>query len=608
LQFDFLVSFPTYKVPEGYLSDLTSWSWLGFLSYLQLNDGANSKNLQGKLDQFYQENTSANGPSYQFHIQSLEEIYLGSADLVDDLASNLQIGNRFTIYALGIVAILILLIASFNFMNLSIAVAVGRGKEIGLRKMLGADKGGLVAQLLTESVVLALISLTIAYMLSLFAFSYIRDVLEWNFLIDWTQVMFSLPFAVAATVLLGIVAGLYPALMLSGHKAVLALKSNVKNNLSAGSNLRKILIAFQFSISISLIAATIVITKQIQYLSDQELGFDRENVVVIKLPPQDMTRHYEAFKNRLLQNNHILSVSRGQRPMGDPWPVNMLLIDGRDPSESKQILSNQVGYDYLETMGIKLREGRAFSQAFADDPTGSIILSEKAVNYLNLDDPIGKKVWHLSPDGPRTIIGVVEDFNFLSLHHEISPMVLIMPFVDIKYLFIRLSPGDIGNKIAALQNIWEATVPGVPLDFRFMDDQLNELYQKEKKLSYLISGFSILAILLACLGLYGLVAFTVDQRRKEVGIRKVLGASISSLLIRFSRQYILLIGAASLIAIPTVQYILNRWLENFAYRIEISWWIYILSTVALIVVALFTISHQVLRAALVNPVNVLRDE
>lgn len=608
LQFDFLVSFPTYKVPEGYFSDLSSWSWLGFLSYLQLNDGADPNALQGKLDQFYQEKTSANGPSYQFHVQSLEDIYLGSADLADDLASNLQTGNRFTIYALGGVAILILLIASFNFMNLSIAVSVSRGKEVGLRKILGAEKSGLVVQLLTESVVLALVSLTLAYMLSLLAFSYIRDGLEWNFLINWRQVMFSLPFAAAATFLIGITAGLYPALMLSGHKAVLALKNNVKNSQSAGSNLRKILIAFQFGISISLIAATIVTTKQIQYLSDQELGFDQENVVVIKLPPQDMTRHYEAFKNRLLQNKNIVSVSRSQRPMGDPWPVNMLLIDGRDPSESKQILSNQVGYDYLETMGIKLKEGRPFSKAFADDPTGSIILSEKAVKYLGLNDPIGKKVWHFSPDGPRTIIGVVEDFNFLSLHNEISPMVLIMPLVDIEYLFVRLSPGDIGDKIAALQNMWEATAPGVPFDFHFMDDQLNDLYHKEEILSYLISGFSGLAILLACLGLYGLVAFTVNQRRKEVGIRKVLGASIPSLLIRFSRQYVLLIGAASLIAIPAVQYILNRWLESFAYRIEISWWIYMLSMVALIVVALFTISHQALRAALVNPVNVLRDE
>jgi len=227
---------------------------------------------------------------------------------------------------------------------------------------------------------------------------------------------------------------------------------------------------------------------------------------------------------------------------------------------------------------------------------------------LGLDDPIGKKVSYFSFDGPRTIIGVVEDFNFLSLHHEISPMVLVLPFVDIEYLFMRLSPGNITDKITALQNIWENINPGLPLEYRCMDDHLNQLYHNEEKLSYLIFGFSGLTIMLACMGLYGLIAFTLNQRRKEIGIRKVLGASISSLLVRFLRQYVFLIGVASLIAIPVIQYVLRLWLDSFAYRIEISWWIYIISMLVLIVIALLTISHQAIRAALVNPVNVLKDE
>jgi putative ABC transport system permease protein len=608
LQFDFLVSFSTYEVPDGYLSDLSSWSWVGFLSYMLLNDGVSPNDFQGKLDQLYREKNPGDDTPYRSYVQPLEDIYLGSVDLVDDLASGLLSGNRFTIYILGIIALLILLIASFNFMNLSIAVSVSRGKEVGLRKILGADKGSLVVQLLAESVVLGFISLMLAYLLSLFAFEYFQDLLEWNFTIDSTQVMQSLPFAVAVTILVGIVAGLYPALLLSSHKAVLALKQHVKNSLSTGSNLRRILIAFQFCLSFSLIAATLVITNQFKFLSDQKLGFDKENVVVIKLLPQDMTRYYETFNNRLLQNNHIISVSRSERSMGEPWPLNMILVDGRDWSESKQILGNQVGYDFLETMGIKLKEGRSFSKEFGSDLTESIIISEKTVEYLGLDSPIGKKVQYFSFNSPRTIIGVVEDFNFLSLHHEISPMALILPFVDIEYLFVRFSPGTIADKIAAVQNIWEQTNPGVPLEYRFMDDHLNLLYSNEKKLSYLISGFSGLAIVLACLGLYGLIAFTLNQRRKEVGIRKVLGASVSSLLVRFSRQYVVLIGVASLIAIPAIQYVLSLWLESFAYRIEISWWIYILSMLALIVIALFTISHQAISAALVNPVNVLKDE
>lgn len=608
LQFDFLVSFSTYEIPEGYLSDLTSWSWLGFLSFLELNPGANPGELQAKLRQLYEANTSENRADYQFYVQALGDVYLGSAEWVDDLASNLQIGNRFNIYALGIVAILILLIASFNFMNLSIAVSVSRGKEIGLRKMLGANKGGLVAQLLVESVVLAVISLALAYLLSWIVFPYLGELLAWRFSIDWTQVLYSLPIVFAMTILLGITAGLYPAFMLSGRNAILALKNNVKNSLSSGANLRKVLIAFQFCISIALIAATIVITRQIQYLSDQELGFEQENVVVVKLLREDMASYYEPFKNRLLQNHHIVSVSQSQRSMGDPWPVNMLLVEGKDPSESKQILGTQIGYDYFKTMGIELKEGRPFSKAFAEDPTRSVIISEKTVEYLGLEDPIGKRIWYFSIDGPRTIVGVVENFNFLSLHHEISPTVLIMPIVDVEYLHVRMSPGNIGEKIAALKNTWEETAPGVPLEFNFMDEQLNQLYQKEANLSYLIGGFSVLAILLACLGLYGLVAFSVKQRRKEVGIRKILGATVPSLLFRFSRQYVYLIGAAAVIAIPAVQYVLGLWLENFAYRIEIGWQIYLFSTIALVVIALSTISYQAVKAALANPVNALRDE
>ncbi|MFC2134204.1 ABC transporter permease [Bacteroidota bacterium] len=608
LQFDFLVSFSTYKVPDNYLSDLTSWSWAGFLSYVLLDEGADPGVLQDKIDQLYRDLTSGNNIPNRSYVQSLNDIYLDSSDLVDDLASGLQAGNRFTIYSLATVAILILLIATFNFMNLTVAVSTARLKEVGLRKMLGADRRSLAAQLLTESVLLGLISLFLAYLLNLLTFHYIKDTMEWNFSIEWNQVLFSLPFALVITLFIGIGAGFYPALSLSGHRTVAALKNSIKNSFSAGAALRKFLIAFQFCISISLIAATIVITMQYQYLSDQKLGFDKENVVVIKLLREDMTTHYETIKERLLQNNHIKSVSQSQRSMGEPWPVNMILVEGKDDSEIKRIVGNQVGYDYLATMDIKLIEGRSFSKEFTSDSTKSIIISRKTAEYLGFDDPIGQQVNYFSFEGPRTVIGLVEDFNFLSLHHEIYPMALILPFVDVGYLYVRFTPGNLNEKITALMDIWEETTHGVPLEFSLLDEQLGRLYNNEEKLSSLIFGFSGLTILLSSMGLYGLIAFSLNRRRKEMGIRKVLGASVSSLLIRFSMQYILLIGAASLIAIPAIQYVLSGWLEGFAYRVEIGWWIYLISMFALIVIALLTISHQALSAALVNPVNVLKDE
>jgi len=313
--------------------------------------------------------------------------------------------------------------------------------------------------------------------------------------------------------------------------------------------------------------------------------------------------HYEPFKNRLLANSHITEVSQSERAMGEPWPVNALLVDGRDPSESQRVMGNQVGYDYFETMGIELVEGRTFSEASVSDATRSIMISQHTAEYLGLDDPIGQQVDYFSIDGPRTIIGVVEDFNFLSLHHDIAPTAFILPFVNVEYLYVRLSPGPISDKIAALEAAWGASVSGVPLDFYFMDDHLNTLYIRETNLSSMISGFSGLAMLLAALGLYGLMAFAVNRRKREVGIRKVLGASLPSLLVLFARQYVVLVVAASVIAVPVIQYVLGLWLDGFVYRIEISWWVYAVSALALLSVALLTISHQALRAALVNPVH-----
>jgi len=608
LQFDFLVSFTSYIVPEGYLSDLTSWSWAGFLSYVRLADGSDAKVLEDKINNMYKEMTPAEYNPDITYVQPLSDIYLGSGDLVDDLASNIQSGNTFTIYSLGTVALLILLIAGFNFMNLSVAVSATRYKEVGLRKMLGAERGSLIFQLLTESVLLGFISLLLAYVFGWAAFQYIKGTLDWNFSPDIMTILISIPFAVVITLLIGVGSGLYPAMFLSGHKAVAALKDSVKHGAGTGSNLRKVLTAVQFCISISLIAATIVITKQYQYLSEQKLGFDKENVVVMKILPEDMNKYYNVFKDRLLKSNHIVNVSRTQRIMGEPWPINMISVNRETDNENKRILGSQVGYDFTKTMGINLIEGRPFSKEFSNDATRSVIVNETTVKYLGLDDPVGKDVNYFNFDGSRKIIGVVEDFNFLPLHHQIEPMALVMPFVDIQNIVVRLSPGNLSEKINELKSIWTDVNPGVPLEYRFMDDHLNQLYRNEARLSGLIFSFSGLTVLLACMGLYGLIAFSLNQRRREMGIRKVLGASVTSLLVRFTRQYVILIGVSSLVAIPVIQYILNLWLEGFAYRIEIGWWVYVVSMIALLCIALFTISHQAVSAALVNPVKVLKDE
>lgn len=596
-------------MPEGYRSDLESWSWVGFLTYIELTPDADINNLTQKFNNLYVKQFPDDEFRHKAHIQPLHDIYLGSAGIVDDLNSHLKSGNRFTIYTLGIIAGLILLIAGFNFMNLSTAMSVNRGKEVGVRKVLGANKGNLIRQLLTESVLISFLSLFFAILISFVSFKYLSNLLAWDFMLSWQDVFMILPIILLFVIIFGIISGLYPSLLLTRFNPISALKGNLKLSNGSNNKLSSTLVVTQFCISIGLIMATIVVTKQINLLREQSLGFDKENIIVLKLLPEDMSRYYNPFKERLLQNSQILSVSTSERLMGEPWPPNPLLVEGQDETDAKEVAGNLVGFDFLKTHHIQLKEGRDFSPEFAAvDSLQTIIINETAVEYLGLENPIGKRVHYFSIDVPRTIIGVVEDFNFASLHNEIGPMVLTMPFISLEYAYIRLTPGNIADKIQIIENEWQKLAPGVPLEYYFMDDHLNNLYQKEEKLSWLISGFSLLAVLLACLGLYGLVSFMINNRLKEVGIRKVLGASLASILFMFSRRYIILVGIALVISIPLMHYVLHHWLDNFAYRIAISWWVYALAGLSLLLLALASISQKIIKAARVNPAKILKDD
>jgi putative ABC transport system permease protein len=608
IQFNFLISFLTYEIPAGVIANLSSWRWLGFLTYIKLRPDAMPKDTENKLTRLFIERTPDGQTAHEPHLQALPAIYFGSRGLLDDLASPLKTGNAFTVYALGIIALMILVIASFNFMNLTLATSVNRSRDIGLRKMLGANQRGLILYMLSESVLISLIGLAGAYGLVFFAFPYLKEALDWDFALQWPLVIYSLPAAFLVACLLGVVAGFHPAASISGIKTVTAYRGTKKFAVSRRSKTQTVLITLQFALSIALITATLVITQQIRHLRDWDLGFDQENVIEMKLLPNDMARYYDAFKHSLLQNSGVVSVSKSGRRMGEPWPANPIRLDGQDWSQAKQIAGNWVDYDYLRTMGLQIKSGRPFSRYFASDSLQGIILNETAVAMLGLDDPIGQRVDFFSSHGPRTIVGVVRDFNHASLHSDIEPVALIMPFMNLENMFVRITPGDVAAKIAAIRSTWESIAPGIPLDMHFMDDQLDLLYQKEQKLSVLIRGFSVLAVILACLGLYGLVSFMVNNRMKEVGVRKVLGATVPSLMYMFSHQYMALIGAAALLAAPGMYIILNRWLNTFASRIQISWWIFVLSGLIALAIALLTMSLQTVRAATANPVENLRDE
>ncbi len=603
LKFDFLISFSTYSIPAGYLSDLSSWSWLGFLTYVQLEDHTSRHEFQAKLDDLFQALDPESESPFTTIVQPLEDIYLGSNGMTDDLASHMRSGSEYTVYALTIVAILILFVASFNLMNLTAATNLTRGKEVGIKKVLGADKKKLAVQLLLESTLITFSSTILAYGLLLLLFPQIKSIVSWDFEINPDLLLTSLPFAFLSALILGILAGIHPSALLANLKASTALKQGLSTR--KGSNwFSSGLISLQFIISVSLISTTIVIYKQIDYMRNQSLGFETSQVVSMQLLRRDMGTFYQRLKEDLLQHSQIQSVSRSQRIVGDPWPANGVLVGGE--SEYKQVLSNQVGYDFLETMGIKLKMGRTFSKEISSDSVGSILINESCVKHLGLENPIGEQVHFFGQS--RTIIGVMEDFNFSSLHSEIAPAVAIMPFVNVENLYVKVAPGNLRQSLELIEARWSSITGGAPIEMQLMDDHMNRLYQSEEKLSLLITGFSVLAVFLACLGLYGLIAFTVNKKIKEVGIRKVLGASISSLLILFSKRYISLIAVAAIIASPALYFVLNLWLNEFAYRIVLDLSVLLWAVIFLAVISLATIGARTLRTALANPVNALRNE
>ena len=608
LNFDFLISFSTYSIPEGYSSDLTSWSWLGFLTYVELAPNADPKLFEKKLIRYFKEREPDDLNPMLPIVQNLSDIYLESNGMADDVSSHIRSGNIFSIHALMTVAALILLVAGFNFSNLTNALSLNRSRASGVRKVLGASKKSIIFQMLTESLLITFFCLILSFGVTLILFPYVSQFMGWAISLEFNIILKLVSLFVMAGIFIGIISGLYPALTLAEFDIIESLKGSLKIGNKGPFQLKNVLVMLQFAISIGLIAATIILTQQINFLRSKKTGYSSENVVLIKMLPQDMSLYFDLYKDDLSQQASVTSVSRSDRVIGDPWPWSIIRPVGEDPENGKRVFFNLVGYDYFETMRIPIYSGRSFSKEYSNDPTRAIIINQKAAEYMKLDDPIGKQVHFIELDGPRTIVGVTENFNYTSLHQEIGPTVVVLPFIDLEYMYVRFAPGNLHMQIEMLEDTWKRVSPANPLAWRFMNDDLQQLYHSEEKLSLMIQVFSVLTILLACLGLYGIVTFMINNRIKEFGIRKVLGASVHSLYILLVSKYIYQIILAMVIIMPLIHYLANTWLEDFAYHIQINWLIYPLAALAMIIITLITITFQILKAAHVNPTKLLRNE
>jgi putative ABC transport system permease protein len=555
-------------IPANYFLSMRNndmWNWVQqqttlvgnnvFFTYVKLRPGTSAKSFEKKLQAFFEQQAGADMKAMGFHnklfLQPVKDIYLHSS-LGNEIASN---GNIIYLYILGSIAAFILLIACINFMNLSTARSQKRAKEVGVRKVIGAKRSTLVWQFLGESFMMCVIALFIALALVVVLLPYFNSLTQKT--IHFSDEPSLLFWITGLTLLTGLLAGLYPAFYLSAFKPISVLKGKIINSFSAIA-LRKGLVIFQFIVSVCLIVAAIVIWQQLDYLKNQQLGFNKEQKII--LPLQDgylnSEQNYTALKNELLQNPQVKSVSSGSAYPGAGNLNDMLFFsEGKTKNDNVDVHLAAVENGYIETLGFQLLSGRAFSKDFTAD-SAAIILNEAAIKQLGYTDAnaVGKKVSFDVGNykGALQIVGVVKDFNFESLHNQIQPYGFTTTTFGNRYgyLIASLNTNDYASTLKKMQAAWLKLNPAVPFEYSFLDQDLQRNYEKEQRTSSLVSWFTIIAIIIACLGLFGLSAFAAEQRKKEIGIRKVLGASVRQVAMLLSKEFIALVAIAIIIAAP----------------------------------------------------------
>ncbi|MDJ1496490.1 ABC transporter permease [Cytophagaceae bacterium DM2B3-1] len=597
--YDFLRNWKQYLQRETWLMD---WSNAGPGTRIQLRPDANPALLNAKLKTFLKGRNTDIGPTFniELFLQPETEAYLYS-----DFKDGHQAGGRIEYVRLfSIVAVFLLLIASINFMNLATARSVNRGREVGVRKVVGAPRAALIAQFLGEAMFLTFLALGIALVLVSVILPVFNQLTGKELLLPFHDPAFGLVLA-GILVIMGLLAGSYPALFLSSLNPINVLKGKLRFG-SGALLFRRGLVVFQFVLSMLLIVGTLVIYRQLEYIQTKHLGYDRENLIKIQ-GEGEIAHNYTAFKQELLSMPGIQSVTHMQTdPLSNGNTTDGVHWIGKDPTSAIQFNNTWIGYDFTQTMKIKVLQGRDFSSSYGTDTTNYLI-NEAAAKRIGYKDPIGQPLTF--GHRPGKIVGLIEDFHFNSLHVPIRPLIIRLAETwNYDNILIRTQPGQTQQALASLKAICAKMNPNYPFTYSFVDAEYNRLYQSETVVRTLAVCFAGLAIFIACLGLFGLAAFTAEQRTKEIGIRKVLGASISSIVTLLSSDFLKLVMVAIIIAIPIAWYVCNNWLENFAYKISLSWWVFVTASLLATCIALITVSFQSIKAALMNPVKSLRSE
>ncbi len=608
---DFIISM---KTAEPFYANwiLTNATGASHYTYIELADGVSSATIENRLAEYLHAKDERFAASRTYFLQPLHAIHLHSR-LSDEIEAN---GDILYVYLLSAVALIILFMACVNYMNLAIARSVGRSTEVGLRKVVGASRKQLALQFLGESIVVALLSLLCAAILVELCLPYFNELAGKSMQFDLLQNLPLLAGLVGFSLMLGLLAGSYPAVFLSGMRSISMLKGQFANMGGNSLRLRKGLVLVQFVASVALLASTLLVYRQITFMQDKKLGIDADLVLTIPLPTSEIANSFEQFRTALLNNPRIEQVAASNNPL--PARVSHwreYVLTGRE--EKVMIPTMVVTHDFFTTLQADMLAGRDFERSFPTDESAAYILNESAAKFLALESPVGAaltgRIYNGTTWGEKQakVIGIVRDFHMASLHTEIQPVAFSLSTPQttrLRLMVIKLNGAQLSSTLGFIENIWRQLVPQRPFIFNFMDENVQQLYSAEKRFLRVFLTFTGLAILVTCLGVLGLSAYTASQRRREIGIRKVLGASVPGLLVVLSSGFAKLMLLANVLAWPLAWYAMNQWLQNFAYRADISWWAFALAGGMAMAIALLTVSTQTIRAALANPVEALRYE
>lgn len=614
MTFDFVASSKTFQF-------FNQPNFMGFsaYTYLKLSEKGNAAQLESKFPQMVKNYASpqvetrlgisfdeyiAAGNGYRYFLQPIQDIHLTS-QLESEIKPN---GSLAYVRVFISIAIFVLLIACINFMNLATARSAERAREVGVRKTMGSKKGNLIAQFLTESIVMSLFCLVLAYILVFSLLPSFNNLVDKELVLQLNNLI--IPLSLPLALMVGVLAGIYPAFFLSSFNPVVVMKGKMQTNRS-GALLRNGLVVFQFAISIVLIVGTLVINKQMTYMQEKNLGFDKEQTIIVERIGLLNTQQ-DAFRTELLNLAEVTAVGRANAV---PGVGNRFLGTQFSPEGSSEIYTTKSVFvdDYFaDAINLEIIAGRAFSEEFEDSL--SIILNETAVSSFGIEDPIGMKIFDKNNNDVElvyTVVGVVKDFHFQSLRDEISPLVLMPSTANtggLNSMFVKIKTENATEVISKIEDKWKLLVETDPLKYSFYDQQLNGQYEAEQASGRLFLVFASLAILIACVGLFGLAAYITGLRTKEIGVRKVLGASVGSVVFLLSADFTKLVAISFVLAIPVSYYGMNWWLQDFAYQTSIGFEVYLIAGFSALFIAWATVSYQSIRAAMVNPTRSLRSE